>query len=382
MKRICIDLTPFEMLDRHGGISRYGAYLLRELVALPQAESSRVEVCAMTRSHMPPVSAEEALAWAANPGEEIPADLHRRQRIRRMGRLLKRARVDLFHAIEPKHLPRRRPFLTVSTCHDLIPLVLPNEGRTRREIDKRRTEDRKQYRGVDHVVAVSHTTRRDLVNELAIAESHITVVQHGVDRRLFASEQAKCDSERRRGLPERYFVSVGSDYYRKNQPRLVEAWCQIADRIPEGLVLVGRALYESTFDRIEEDVRSRGLASRFAWLDDVDDAALPALYRGATAAVAPSLYEGFGMTLLEAMACGTPVVCCDNAAYRELAENAAIFFDGLSVAGIAERLLEISRDEVLAKDLVERGFQRIEPMTWRRTAEQTWEVYERLLWPK
>jgi glycosyltransferase involved in cell wall biosynthesis len=182
-------------------------------------------------------------------------------------------------------------------------------------------------------------------------------------------------------LPERYFISVGSDHYRKNQPRLAEAWCRIADRIPEGLVLVGRTLYADTFSRIENEMRLRGLASRFVKLDDVDDTALPALYRGATAAVAPSLHEGFGMTLLEAMGCGTPVVCCDNAAYREVVDDAAIFFDGLSVAGIAERLLEISNDEVLARSLVKRGFERLQPMTWSRTAEQTWQVYEALLWP-
>ena len=124
-----------------------------------------------------------------------------------------------------------------------------------------------------------------------------------------------------------------------------------------------------------------GLGERFRWISDLRDEELPAIYRRATASVAPSLYEGFGMTPLESMACGVPVVSCDNPAYREVAGDAAIYFEGATVKELEERLLEISRSEALRKSLVESGFRRAERMTWRKTAEETWEVYRRLLWP-
>ncbi len=381
-KRVCIDLTPFEMMDRHGGIARYGAHLLRELLELPGVDHSKVEFCALTRADQPPLPGRDALSWAANPGEEIPVRVHQRMRRRRAGRCMKRAKVDLFHAIDPNHLPIRRPFLTVATCHDQIPLVFPSKTSSPRWLRKRRVSERKRFLGVDHVIADSSATKHDLTQELGLPDSHITVVHLGVDQQFFSATAARPRYARRRELPDRYFISVGSDYYRKNQQRLAEAWCRILDKVPEGLVFVGRALYEDTFEKIERDLRARGLGDRFFWLSDVADEELPELYRGATAAVAPSLYEGFGMTLLEAMASGSPVVASDNPAYREVANEAASYFDGTSVEQIADRLLEISRDDALRKQLVERGWRRTKLMTWRRTAEQSWAVYERLLWPE
>src|SRR5690606_39038765 len=142
--------------------------------------------------------------------------------------------------------------------------------------------------------------------------------------RFTAVSQPGDDAVRRRhGVPARYLVCVSSDHYRKNHRCLLDAWCRTADRIEEGLVFVGRALYESTLDEIAAEVRSRGLTDRFRWLDGVGDDDLPALYRGATACVAPSRYEGFGMTVLEAMACGTPVIAARNGAYDEVGADAA-----------------------------------------------------------
>jgi glycosyltransferase involved in cell wall biosynthesis len=376
-----MDLTPFEMFDRHGGVARYGAQLVRGMGELFASISDQAELMVMTRSDAPPVSAEEALAWAADPGPEIGLEQHKQQRAKVLGKRLAEARVDLFHALHPHHLPRRLPPIAVATCHDLIQIVFPSGNVTPRRLRRRRVRTARYYRRFDHVIVVSAATDVDLVRELGFDAARSTVVHQGVDAEVFSPEPGIDAVELPQTFPDRYFVSVGSDYYRKNQTRLVEAWCDVALQIPEDLVLVGRALYEDTFAQIQAYVAERGLASRFRWYDDLEDAVMPSVYRGAAAAIAPSLCEGFGMTLLEAMGCGTPVVCSDNAAYAEVAGDAALYFDGHSRESIAQRLIEISGDPVLGKTLVTRGHARVAELSWEQTAARTFDVYRGLLWP-
>ncbi len=378
-KRICIDLTPFEMFDRHGGVARYGAHLVRELMVRLESDPSSAELVVMTHTDAPPVSPEEALAWAADPGPEVELERHNHQRENVMGRMLSEARVDLFHSLHPNHVPLGAVPITLATCHDLIPLAFPPAGVGRMRMWRRRKRVRERFRHFDHVIADSAATGSDLRRLLRFRKSDTTIVHLGVDAEFFCAQPPAGEEDVRARLPDRYVVSVGSDYYRKNQFRLTEAWCRVAEQIPEDLVLVGRALYDDTFERIEAYAKERGLAARLHWLNDIEDAAMPGIYRRARAAVAPSLYEGFGMTLLEAMACGAPVVCCDNAAYAEVAGDAAIYFDGVSVDAIAARLVEISRDDELRETLVTRGHARAAKLSWRNTADQTWAVYERLL---
>lgn len=379
-KRVCIDLSLCEMFDRHGGIARYGAHLLRELARLPDADPSRVRFFGMTEAHRPPLPAEQALAWASDPGPEVSLRVHRRRRRWRMPGQLRRAGIDLLHAVDPNLLPLRTAIPIVATCHDVIPVVLrpPDMGDKRHA--KLRRDEAERFADASHVVADSENTRRDAIRELGIDPERISVVHLGVDPRAFVRPQTPAKASRFR-LPARYFVSVGSDYYRKNQLGLAEAWASVADRLDEGLVLVGRALYEDTFLELEDAMRQRGLGDRFVWLRDVEDAELPGLYHGATAAIAPSLYEGFGLTLLEAMAAGTPVVACSNGTYDEVAGEAALYFDGESRSSIAEQLLRVASDEACRDDLVQRGARRVGELSWRATAEGTWRIYERLLWP-
>jgi len=376
--RVCVDLSLCEMYDRHGGIARYGANLLRELTRLPDVDPERIAFYGMTEAHRPPKPAEAALAWASDPGPEIGLRRHRFRRRWRMPGLLERAGIDLLHAVDPNLLPIRVDLPVVATCHDVIEIVLRPADRSDRRHARMRAEEARRYACASHVVADTENTRRDAIRELGIPPDRISVVHLGVRAEAFARDDATTGGPAR-SLPDRYFVSVGSDFHRKNQLGLAEAWASVADRIPEGLVLVGRALYDDTFQRLEREMQARGLGSRFVWLQDVEDAELPGLYHGATAAIAPSLYEGFGLTILEAMAAGTPVVACRNGAYDEVGGDAALYFDGTSAESIADRLVRVSGDEACRKELVRAGARRVQAFTWRATAEATWRVYARVL---
>ena len=379
--RVCVDLTPLEMLDRHGGFGRYALYLLRELAGLAEQDGG-FELSAVLSSLGPVLPAREALAAASALGPEIASGRHRMQRRLALGVSLRRAGIDVFHATQPRAMPWLAGCRLVATAHDLIPVVLPrSEGAgARAGAAWMRRVHGLRYRRADEVIAISELTRRDLVRELGIDASRISVIHHGVDPARFHADAPAgeaAETRRRYGLPERWLLCVGSDHYRKNHRRLVEAWCQVADRIPDGLVVVGRPLYEHTLPEVDREVRSRGLTDRFRWLEAVNDDELPALYRGATAYVAPSLYEGFGMTLLEAMACGTPVVAARNGAFEEVGAEAARYFDPLRSEDLAERLLQVASDEALRRELVGQGHTRAAQLSWRATAVATLAVYRR-----
>ncbi len=369
------------MRDRHGGIGRYAAHLAAQLAALPPRDLAGIELYGLTSSLHRPVPISVALDQCQDLGEEVGSRLHRLRRRFLSGTLLRAAGVDLFHSVDPAVPPLGSGCPIVSTTYDLIPLVLPDErGRSGHplRLAMLRARLRRSYRRSAHLVAISAITRRDVVRELEVPADRVSVVHLGVDSEHFAPSAARGERDRLRQmhhLPERWFLCVSSDHRRKNHERLFDAWCGVMDRVPEGLVYVGKALYERTLQRLGEEARRRGVAERFRWLDAVDDATLPALYRHATAAVAPSLYEGFGMTLLEAMACGTPVAAARNGAYEEVGGDAALYFAPLAIEEIAQSMLRLSAGPGLRAALRERGLARAREWTWRRMALETLQVY-------
>jgi glycosyltransferase involved in cell wall biosynthesis len=267
------------------------------------------------------------------------------------------------------------------TAHDIVPVVLPEERAGAAARIATRWTHRRRYAGADHVIAISRQTRDDLVAVLGIAARDISIVHHGVDRRRFHEEAAASEGQRLRRvhrLPERYLLCVSSDHYRKNHRLLLDAWYRVAPEIDLGLVFVGHPLYEDTLTRIAAEIRERGLQARFRWLADVSDDELPAFYRQATACVAPSRYEGFGMTLLEAMACGTPVLAARNGAHEEVGGEAALYFGPEDGAELEVLLRRIARDAELDASLRRRGRERAAAMSWRTTAEKTLDVYRRV----
>jgi glycosyltransferase involved in cell wall biosynthesis len=219
------------------------------------------------------------------------------------------------------------------------------------------------------------------VRELKVRRRKVTTIHLAVDPDIFNPRSGADDARiwRKYALPERGFLCVSSDHYRKNHRALFDAWCKAAASIPEGLVFVGRALYGTTLQELEREVSERGLATRFRWLQDVPDDELPAIYRWAHATVAPSLYEGFGMTLLESMASGTPVLAARNGAYEEVGGDAVLTFAPTSPAELGQKLRQVSQDASLHAALVERGFERAGRFTWGRMAERTLAVYLQLL---
>jgi glycosyltransferase involved in cell wall biosynthesis len=381
--RVCLDLTPSEMRDRFGGFTRYGLALLDAILALP--ESAEFDWLVLPRSDRPPIPAADFGTRREIDGPIIGTRRHRWQRIWWAGRLLREANVDLFHSLGPAARPLRTGGRLVATAHDLASIVCPPPAtavvaRLERLDDFVRQHVR--HRGWDHLIAISATTKRDLIERLRVPSDAITVIQHGVDARMFAPSDTGHPVPRPepvRQTPMPYLLSVGSDHERKNQLTLFEAWRMACERMAEGLVFVGRPLYSDTFARIRSEAERSGLAHRVTCLSDVTDAELAGLYRRATAVVAPSLYEGFGLTLLEAAACGTPVVASRVAAHLEVAGDAAAYFDPQSTAELADLIVALANDRARRDRLRARGLARAARFTWQRAARETVAVYRRVL---
>jgi glycosyltransferase involved in cell wall biosynthesis len=283
----------------------------------------------------------------------------------------------------PAHvLPLVHPQSSVVTVHDLGYLHYPEAHRL---LDRLYLDFSTRYnaRAARRVIAVSQATKDDLVQHYGIEPDKITVVHSGYDETMQPVED-KATIEKvkaRYGIGGDYVLYVGTLQPRKNLGRLLEAYAMVrkqANDTRKGeapcLVIAGRKgwLYDQIFRQVEE----LGLETEVIFPGYVPQGDLPALLSGARLFVFPSLYEGFGLPVLEAMACGTPVLCSNVASLPEVAGEAALLVDPLDVKSIAEAMNRLLGDEELRSHLVERGYQQVRRFSWERCARETLAVLE------
>jgi glycosyltransferase involved in cell wall biosynthesis len=275
-------------------------------------------------------------------------------------------RVDLFYSpdfVLPPTLPGVRTLLTV---HDLSFLHYPDHFVPKLVRYLSRVVPRSIARAW-RVLADSEATRADLIQLLGVPPGKVEVLYSGVAPR-FRPEPEPGEEKRlqaRYGLGERpYVLSVGTLQPRKNYVRLIRAFARL--RPETQLVIAGGRgwLYQEIYAEAEKH------PDRVRILGFVDEADLPALYRGAALFVFPSLYEGFGLPVLEAMACGVPVVCSDASSLPEVAGEAALLVDPHDEEGLAERMERALADERLREEMIVRGLEQAARFTWERAARQ------------
>lgn len=284
---------------------------------------------------------------------------------------------ELYHATEHLLMPLRH-IPTVLTVHDLIFKLFPQHHK------------RLNYwflnaavplfvRRTDAIITISESTKRDLVRHYDTPAEKITVVYEAAASHFQPTSSFTVTQVRREyALPERFLLTVGTIEPRKNLSRLLEALVRLRADDPDlHLVVVGARgwLYESFFRRIDE----LGLADVVHFPGYVLDADLPAIYTAATVVVMGSVYEGFGLPVLEAMACGTPVVSSDASSLPEVGGDAACYFDPRDVDDMTATLGRVLDDEDLRQEMSVAGLARAAKFSWERTARETLAVYERVL---
>ncbi len=280
-------------------------------------------------------------------------------------------RMDLFYSpdfVLPPQLAGRR----LLTVHDLAFLVHPECAVPSLEWYLRRAVPRSIARA-DLLLADSHHTRQDLTRLLGVAPERVEVLYPGVEPAFRPLEPATLGKVRTRyGLPERFLLTVGTIEPRKNLPRLLEALAGLPEHLRLPLIVVGRPgwLYEETFAAVER----YGLQKEVRFLGFVPQEDLPALYNLALALVYPSLYEGFGLPPLEAMACGTPVLTSRTSSLPEVVGESAVLVDPADVPSIREGLRRLLEDEELRRHLREQGLVRARLFTWEQAATRLREL--------
>jgi len=280
---------------------------------------------------------------------------------------------DVFHATWHL-LPRLRTPASVMTLYDLSFALFP-ETHLRILRWSSNVLVPRFLRACDRVIAISESTKRDAVRLYGIPEDKIVVTHLAAEDRFRPADPDRVAEVRGRfGLPARFILYVGTIEPRKNLDVLLGALRRLKGQGREvPLVVAGRLGW--LYDGFLAKIRSLGLESLVLLPGFVPDDDLPALYTAAEAFVYPSVYEGFGIPVLEAMGCGTPVLCSDASSLPEVAGDAGILLPSGDPAVWADAIGRLMEDTALRSELRERGFRQSSRFRWEETARRTWEVY-------
>jgi glycosyltransferase involved in cell wall biosynthesis len=329
-----------------------------------------------------------AEAGAAEQWRKGFARRHRNFEIRLLPKPTPLVRVPVFLAYELRKRPvdvlhvqyTAPPFCrvpVVATIHDLafehMPETFTRRGSFQLKLTVRRTAQR-----AARIATVSEYSRQDLLRTYRLPPEKVVVTYNGVESQFTpdASPNETIEVRQQFGIQRDYLLAVGSLQPRKNLVRLIRAYARLRSenkRFTPQLVIVGRKLW------LAEDIFAE--VRRQRWRDDViltgyvSDDDLPKLYRQATAFVYPSLFEGFGLPPVEAMACGVPVVTSNISSLPEITGDAALLVDPLDQTSIEAALLKINEDEALRARLREQGIAQAKRFTWHEAAEKTLQLY-------
>lgn len=282
--------------------------------------------------------------------------------------------IGVYHS--PYYLmPYFVPMPTLLTFYDLIPLFFPSYVSPRARLLFRFTM-RMALRAARHILSISESAARDLAQHFAVDPQRITTTPLAPDPCFQPQPPAEIERVRQKyALPAHFFLYFGINKPHKNLPALINAYAQWRTAAAYPLVIAGA--WDARYPESKQAAAQNNLGDAVTFLGPIPDADLPALYAAATAFIFPSRYEGFGLPVLEAMACGTPVACSNTSSLPEVAGDAALLFapdDADALAGALTQLM----DKSTRLHLRQRGLQQAARFTWQRTAAQTVAVYRSL----
>jgi len=291
--------------------------------------------------------------------------------------LVKRLGLDLLHS--PHYtMPLAHPCRCVVTFHDMSFFLFPGLH----TLPKRILFPliiRASARRSDAIIADSESTRQDAIRLLGSPPSKITTVHLGVTADYKPiSDQARLESVRQEyHLPERFILYVGTVEPRKNLPSLLYAYQSLSERLPGwSLVIAGRLGW--MYDAVMRLVKQLALSEQVYFTGYMPEVDLPALYNLADLVVYPSVYEGFGLPVLEAMACGVPVITTNVSSMPEIVADAGVLISPGDDPALAEAMKTLLTDPEKHRWFSEKGIQRAAAFTWEKTAQETLKVYQRV----
>jgi glycosyltransferase involved in cell wall biosynthesis len=372
--RVCLDISP--TVRRDAGMGVYAAELAK---ALRQKDNLDLSLFYnhQGQAHLPPALADlpcQTVAMGDKPWRlrVLLSQLSRRPLDQTFGG------VDIFHSTNHL-LARFKQSRTVFTLHDLIFLRYPEYHLPRNRWYLTLAMPR-YLAAADLIITPSECSRQDALKFYGLPESKIKVIYEAAAP-IFQPVRDPAELARVRQkyqLPQQFLLHVATIEPRKNLSRLLEAFQSLLPDWPAlYLVLIGKKgwLYEEFFGTL----RRLGLSERVIFPGYIDEADLPACYQLAEVFVFPSLYEGFGLPPLEAMACGAPVVSSHSSSLPEIVGGAGLLFDPTDTAALTETLQRVLSQPELRRDLAQRGLAQAKKFSWQRAADQLELLYAELL---
>ncbi|MCA9472006.1 MAG: glycosyltransferase family 4 protein [Nitrospirales bacterium] len=282
---------------------------------------------------------------------------------------------DLLHFPYDSCVVRKRGKFVV-TIHDVKPLLFPHSSNhmSMSKLFKRMFMPR-PFEIIDHVITVSKSSQADIVRRLEVPQERVTVIPQGVEHDKF-SPRTEFVNPHGQQIP--YVLSVAGADPTKNLVSLIDAFSQLPDnvRTRHQLLLIGDIKPQGT---IRDLVDERGLTRQVVFTGIISDEKLVRYYQDASVFVFPSLYEGFGLPALEAMACGCPVVCSNTSSLPEVVGDAALMVTPTDVTALEQSIRQVLTDENLRHRLREAGIRQAGKFSWDQTAKETVALYERVV---
>ena len=289
-------------------------------------------------------------------------------------------RLDLLHVPSYRRLIWRRTCPLVATIHDLAPFHVPDKYDWKRMFYGRVIVRRLAHRQ-DAIIAISENTARDITNFFAISRDRLTVVHNGLEHdRFFPGnrDQAKAEVAERHGLNQPFFLYIARlEHPAKNHLTLISAFEEFKSRTRSDWQLIFAGSDWHGADAIHAAIKKSPFTADIRTLGFVPDDRLPGLYRAADVFVYPSLYEGFGLPPIEAMACGCPVISSTRGSLGEVVGDAAAIIEPTDFRSIAEQLKLFASDAAVRDRYRAAGLVQAQKFNWNRTAAETLKVYQR-----
>lgn len=353
--------------QNYGGISRYFAEILN---LLKKDENIEFKISSLCSNNY------YLNKYGLNRSKFLPSlDFKGKRRIMKIinqtyaRHLLKKNDFDLFHPTYYNtyflKLLKDKPY--VLTVHDLIYEIYDNGYISNKVI---RSFIRESISNATHIISISENTKKNIIEYYGIDSDKITTIYHG--NSLFVNESNKCCSK----TPKDYFLFVGTRTGYKNFSNLVISIAEILKKNNISLVCAGGNIPHQEEKRLLREFKIENSVIFYPLLKDEE---LAHLYKNALAFIFPSQYEGFGIPVLEAFACGCPVLLSNSSSFPEVAGNAALYFDPYSHDSMLNSVKKIIQSKTLRENLIQKGSERIKLFTWESAYLKTIEVYKKLM---
>lgn len=279
------------------------------------------------------------------------------------GNNLIKKKLNLFFS--PAHYaPRFSPIPSVVTIHDLSYLYFPKDF-LKKDLFKLKNWTQYSIKKAKKIIAVSKSTKKDILKNYPIDEKKITVIYNGYEKPKLKAQKLKGKTK-----DDLYFLFVGTIQPRKNISTLIKAFEKFTVKHPRfNLILAGKKGW--LYQEILNQIKNLGLSNKIYFTDYITDHQLVFLYQNAFALIMPSLYEGFGIPLLEAMSFSCPVISSFASSLPEIGGEACLYFDPKDANSLLEKMKELTNNNQLRKQLIEKGKERVKLFSWEKCGQQT-----------